>query len=216
MIFAVYWYLHKVWFYRDPKRLPPSQPGIIVSPADGQVIYKKKVVDGKVISEKLGRPIEISEISKEDVKIKEGWLVGVYMSPLDVHFNYAPINGQISRIIHTQAKVNLPMVDFWEYLKLTYLRKAVNLFAKKFHFQNERNTIFLDGDVKLVMVEIADKFVNKINCFVKEGDLVKIGQKVSFIERGSQVDLLILKKDIDFKVKVGQQVYGGKTIIAQY
>lgn len=53
-----------------------------------------------------------------------------------------------------------------------------------------------------------------IDCFVKEGESIKMGQKVSFIKRGSQVDLIVYKKELNFKVKVGQQVYGSKTILA--
>jgi phosphatidylserine decarboxylase len=109
------------------------------------------------------------------------------------------------------------MVDLWEYFKLTYLRKAVNLFDKRFHLENERMSFYLEGDgIEVVVVEIADKFVNKIEKFVEEGDEVELGEKISFIRRGSQVDILILKSDVEIKVKFGEQVYGGKTVLAYY
>jgi len=37
---------------------------------------------------------------------------------------------------------------------------------------------------------------------------------MAFIDRGNQVDLVIFFEDYEFKVRVGQQVYGGKTVIA--
>ncbi len=217
LIGGIYFYLRKVWFYRDPIRTPDEKGRVIASPADGKVIYIRQVKEGKVISKKLGEEIAISELSKITLEDKDGWLVGIYMSPLDVHFNYAPIKGRVEKVFYYQAKVNFPMVDLWEYFKFTFLRKAVDLFDKKFHLANERNTIILKGDdLSVALVEIADKFVNKISCFVKEGEELSLGQKISFIERGSQVDLVIFKRDIELRVKFGDQVYGGKTIIAHY
>lgn len=208
-------YLRRVWFYRDPPRKPMAESDTIISPADGQVTYIKEVNSQNIVCEKLGQPIPVEEISKSKEKIPDGYLIGIYMSPLDVHYNYAPISGTVESIQHSQAKANLPMVDLLEYIRLTYLRKAIDLFSKKFHFQNERNTLFIKGDITVAMVEIADKFVNKIKCFVRAGEDVKIGQKLAFIERGSQVDLFI-PKDCQIIIEVGQQVFGGLTAIASY
>lgn len=208
-------YLRKVWFFRDPKREPDGTEGSIIAPADGQVIYIKEVNADNIVCNKLGQKIPVEEISKSNTKIEDGYLIGIYMSPLDVHFNYAPIEGTIESMKHTQTKINLPMVDLWEYIRLTFLRKAIDLFGNKYHLENERNTIFIKGKISIAMVEIADKFVNKISCFVKQGDRVAIGQKLSFIERGSQVDLFV-PKNTQVKVDLGQQVYGGKTIVASY
>jgi len=205
-------YLRRVWFYRDPARTPPLEKNIVISPADGQVIYIKEVNAQNVICEKLGEKIPVKEISKSNIQIDDGYLIGIYMSPLDVHYNYAPISGVVESIEHSQAKINLAMVDLWEYIKITYFRRAVDLFAKKFHFQNERNTLFIKGDIPIAIVEIADKFVNKINCFVKAGQAVNAGQKLAFIERGSQVDLFV-PRDCDICIEVGQQVFGGLTPI---
>jgi len=212
-------FLRKVWFYRDPDRRPEeNSASSIISPADGQVLYIKHVSSGNVVSEKLGGKIPISELAKVEGLPKEGLLIGIYMSPFDVHFNYSPVSARLGRMFHTQAKVNLPMVDFWEYLRLAVLRRAVDLFGKRYHLENERMTLILEnGDgPKLAMVQIADKFVNKIRPFVAEGDELRVGQKVGFIERGSQVDLIVFSTDVVPAVSVGDQVYGGKTVIARY
>ena len=217
LVAGVVWFLRRVWFYRDPVRIPPDDKDAILAPADGKLIYARRFSDGEVYSEKLGQKIPVTEISKTDFGMGEsGWVIGVYMTPLDVHFNYAPVSGTVYRIVHTQATVNLPMLDMWEYVRITYLRRAIDLFGRKYHLSNERNTIFIDsGRLKMAVVEIADKFVNKIKCFVTEGERVKAGQKLSFIERGSQVDLVIPGDNIKIVARVGEQVYGGKTIIAR-
>jgi len=209
-------YLHHVWFYRDPRRVPPQGEELILSPADGQVVYIKPFAQGKVEVNKLGETIPLEEILKAPGWGDRGWIVGIYMSPLDVHYNYAPIEGKVGDIVHIRAKINLPMLDLWEYFRLTYLRQAVDLFSHRYRLVNERLTVFLHNTrVKVAVVEIADKFVNKIKCFIAPGQEVVKGQKISFIDRGSQVDLVIFREDLEFQVKVGQQVYGAQTIIAR-
>lgn len=217
VIAVVIWFLRRVWFYRDPVRVPPAEAGTILAPADGKVVYIKPFKNGKVVVEKLGQAIPVREIMKAPSLGDCGWILGIYMSPLDVHFNYAPIAGRVVDMVHTRAGINLPMVDLWEYIRLTYFRRAVDLFCHRYRLVNERLTVFLDGEgIKLAMVEIADKFVNKINNFIKPGQVVDRGQKVSFIERGSQVDLVIFSEDLEFTVQVGQQVYGACTVVARY
>jgi hypothetical protein len=95
-----------------------------------------------------GAPIPITEITRADWDgvSPEGWLIGVYMSPLDVHYTYAPIAGTVRRIVYTPARANLPMVDLWEYVSMAWLRRAVDLLGKKYHLQNERQTIFIEGE----------------------------------------------------------------------
>ena len=216
LIGSVYIYLRKVWFYRDPVRVVKAEENQVISPADGQVVYIKPVENGIVVSEKLGEKITIEEISKMTLAKSDGWIIGIYMSPLDVHYNYAPVSAQVEDMQYTSAKANLPMVDLWEYIKITYLRKAVDLFSKKYRLVNERNTVLFKGKVQIAVVEIADKFVSKITPLIKVGEEVEAGQKIGFIDRGSQVDLIIFDENVNFKVKVGQQVYGAKTVIAEF
>lgn len=207
-----------VWFYRDPVRKPDQTGNVIISPADGQVVYIKRFeADGAIYSEKLGRKISLEELTDVPLlKGKGGWIIGIYMSPFDVHFNYSPISGEVKAISYTKAKMNVPMVDFQEYIRISFLRRAFDNFAARFHLENERNSILIDGKFPVAMIEIADKYVNKISCFVEEGQDVPLAHKVGFIDRGSQCDLIIYNEDITFDVKFGDQVYGGKTVLARY
>jgi phosphatidylserine decarboxylase len=108
------------------------------------------------------------------------------------------------------------MVDLWEYVSMAWLRRAVDLLGKRYHLENERQTVFIENErVRVAMVEIADKFVNKITTYVQEGQCVRPAQKVSFIERGSQVDLLIFSRDVEILTHTGAQVYGGQTPVAR-
>lgn len=209
-----------VWFYRDPVRVPEStEAHAIISPADGQVVYIKQFIDGAVYSEKLGRRIELTEIAElPQTAGRSGWIIGMYMSPFDVHFNYAPVAGTVTAQRYTKADANLPMVDLSEYIRIAFLRRPFDNFAAAFHLENERNTVVIQGGgaPDIAVVEIADKFVNKIDIMATEGDTLKVGDKLGFIKRGSQVDVIIFSEDVEWVAEFGQQVYGGQTLLARW
>jgi phosphatidylserine decarboxylase len=63
-------------FFRDPDRTTPQKDSIVVSPADGRVLFVKEVLDDKFIRGKAK-------------------LVSIFMSPLNVHVNRIPISGKV-------------------------------------------------------------------------------------------------------------------------
>ncbi len=71
------------FFFRDPERTPPSEPGIVVSPADGRVTRAGPVTEGEAHS-----PL----------------LVSIFLSPLDVHINRSPIAGRIVDMSYTEGR----------------------------------------------------------------------------------------------------------------
>lgn len=224
---AVLWlgglgFLRYVWFPRDPDHTKTEQdPRAIRAPVYGQVAYIKRVENGNIVTNKLGEQIPIKDITKEDWPTDQpdgnGWLIGIAMTALDVHYQYAPMPGEVGTITHFSCRHNLPMFDFWEYVRITYFRKAVQLFARKYTFENERQTMWINGtDVKVALVLIADKFIDKITTFVGSDLEVRGGSKLSFIGRGSQVDLVICGcPNLKVKVAEGQAVYGPLTVLAE-
>ena len=66
------------FFFRDPKREPPTDPDIVVSPADGKVTR-----------------VEVAE---------SGTVVSIFLSPLDVHINRSPIPGKIVNVLYSPGK----------------------------------------------------------------------------------------------------------------
>ena len=109
------------------------------------------------------------------------------------------------------------MFDLWEYVKITWLRKGVQLFAKKYVFENERQTMWIDAEkARVGLVLIADKFVSKISTYVKEGEAIKSGGKLSFISRGSQVDVVVCDcMNLEVLCAEGDAVSGPSTILAR-
>ncbi len=75
--------LFMVFFFRDPKRVPPSDPNVIVSPADGRVT-------------------RISRLTPEETSSPT--LISIFLSPFDVHINRAPIAGTVTDVSYVPGK----------------------------------------------------------------------------------------------------------------
>ena len=71
-----------LWFFRDPERAIPREPGALVSPADG------KVTDVSVVNTKNGKQARIS----------------IFLSVFDVHVNRSPISGVIRDVRYQRGK----------------------------------------------------------------------------------------------------------------
>jgi phosphatidylserine decarboxylase len=73
-----------VYFFRDPQRVTPLRPGLVVSAADGKISSIEKVIP----------PAELGLGSDERVR------VSTFLSIFDVHINRAPIAGRIVRSLY--------------------------------------------------------------------------------------------------------------------
>jgi len=71
------------FFFRDPRRVAPSDSSLVVAPADGRVTRVKPV---------------------EDQNENSATVVSIFLSPFDVHINRAPIAGKITNVSYTRGK----------------------------------------------------------------------------------------------------------------
>jgi phosphatidylserine decarboxylase len=69
-------FLFTVAFFRDPERMAPSDPNLIVAAADGTIMDIVESDENQVLKTRTRR-------------------VGIFLSIFDVHTNRAPINGRI-------------------------------------------------------------------------------------------------------------------------
>jgi len=162
--------LFMAYFFRDPRRTIPTEADIIVSAADGKV----------------------TRIEEND----EGKLVSVFLSPLDVHINRAPIAGKIVAVDYIRGK------------KVPATRNNAS-------FVNERNSIKIEGEkMTVVCTQIAGIVARRIVCWNKLGDDLEIGQKYGLIKFSSRTDLL-MPENVEILVKIGDRVVGGESIIAR-
>ena len=76
------------YFFRDPQRVTPQRPGLVISPADGRVSAIEEV-----------RPPRELDLGEEP-RLR----VSVFMNVFDVHVNRAPVAGRVTRIAYTPGK----------------------------------------------------------------------------------------------------------------
>lgn len=185
-------------FFRDPARTPPSDKDVIISPADGRIIYAKEVGRGVIPDTIKGKKcIRLKEIAKTDLLSEaDGYIMGICMNILDVHVTRAPIDGTVLLASDIPGKTLSP--KNW-----------------RSEIDNPRTTLILDGQVKLGLVEIGTPYVSKIIKYVRSNETVKKGDRIGRITWGSQFDVIIPSRDVEILVKEGDHVYAGETVLAR-
>jgi phosphatidylserine decarboxylase len=161
------------FFFRNPERSIPLEPGIIVAPADGRVTLVR---------------LATSEAPES--------IVSIFLSPLDVHINRAPIEGEIVDVSYKKGK----------FLMAT---------SAQARLLNEQNTLIIKGEaLTLRCTQIAGVLARRIVCWKQRGERVKCGERFGMIKFGSRTDLL-MPAMIEVVVREGARVRAGETIIGK-
>ncbi len=185
------------FFFRDPERNPPLDSSVLVSPADGTVVYVKEVEDGRFpFSVKNNHTIPLSEFAQADLIPGRGIQIGIAMNYLNVHVNRSPITGRVTMLKPIGGK----------FLSLKHIHALL---------ENERTLmVFENENIKVGIVQIASRLVRRIVPYVREGQMIEQGQRVGMIKFGSQVDLLVQhREDLRVMVKVGDELTAGESIV---
>ncbi len=215
---AAYFYWRYVWFFRNPSRTAPREEGL-VSAADGTVVYVKRVRPGKpVITIKQGLQAALNDIVREDLD-KEKILIGVFMSPFDVHYNRAPLSGCVMDVKHHPPKTTNRHMGA---MHLRTLMRRRPLYRGSMHLiENERTVTRIDGEysgesLPCYIVQIAGGSVRGIDSYIPPGGRVARGEIFGMIRIGSQVDLVLpWKAGMEVLVKPGDRVRAGETLLVR-
>jgi len=161
------------YFFRNPRRSIPLEPGIVLAPADGKVT-----------------------IARQATAENPEALVSIFLSPLDVHINRAPIEGEIVDITYKKGR----------FLMAT---------KEESRLLNEQNCLIIVGsEITVKCVQIAGVLARRIVCWKQRGERVKCGEQFGMIKFSSRTDLL-MPSNVEVLVSVGQHVTGGETIIGR-
>lgn len=178
--FSLVIYLLMVNFFRSPKRIFPGDvENVVVAPADGKVVVIEKV-------------FEPDHFKDERIQ------VSIFMSPMNVHANWYPVDGVVTRVEHQKGKFHK-----------AWLPKAST--------ENERSLVVIkmDDDREILMRQIAGAMARRIVTYSSVGDECFIDQHMGFIKFGSRVDLY-LPLDADIKVALNQKTVGNETVVAEF
>jgi phosphatidylserine decarboxylase len=213
---AGYGFWRYIWFFRNPTRTAPPGDNL-VSPADGTVVYVKEVEPREpVISIKQGVKASINDIVQEDLE-RPRILVGVFMSPFNVHYNRAPVTGAVEFIRHHPPR---PVNRHMGHMHWRSILKRRPIYQNSVHIlENERTVTKFRGhfrgeDVSAYVVQIAGKSVHGIDSYLKPGAQVAKGELFGMIRIGSQVDLVVTRLPaMEVKVRPGDKVRAGETVL---
>jgi phosphatidylserine decarboxylase len=169
-------------FFRDPDRTIATNgkplEKLVVSPADGKVVLMETVDEPEFLKGKAQ-------------------LVSIFMSPLDVHVNRAPMTG---------------LVEYFKYIKGEFLVAHDSAAVHR----NERALIGLQsGNHKVLFAQVAGYIARRIVCPVKAGDSLKVGERFGMIKFGSRVDIY-LPTDAKILCKIGDRTVAGETLVAEF
>jgi phosphatidylserine decarboxylase len=165
--------LASLGFFRDPEREVPVLTRAVLSPADGRVTDIADALDTFV-----GPSIRVS----------------IFLSPLDVHVNRAPISGLVVGTTYSSGR-----------FIAAYKADAAE--------KNERCSIHIQGeDARVTVTQIAGVVARRIVCRVAAGDKLEAGQRIGMIRFGSRTDCY-MPRGTDLRVRVGDHVTGGVTVL---
>jgi phosphatidylserine decarboxylase len=121
--------------------------------------------------------------------------VSIFLSVFDVHVNRSPIGGVVSAV---------------HYQKGQYLNAMNPASAER----NEQNIVTVRGEgIEVTFKQIAGMLARRIVFNLRAGDSVERGQRVGLIKFGSRVDV-VLPAEAVLRVKIGQRVKGGSSVLA--
>lgn len=172
-------YLLVVNFFRSPKRHFQGDPtNVVVSSADGKVVALEEVYEEEYLK---CRCIQVS----------------VFMTILNVHANWFPVDGEVIYTKHHSGR-----------FLAAYLPKSST--------ENERSTVVIrtpDGQLVL-MRQIAGAMARRIVTYAHPGVEASIEDHMGFIKFGSRIDLF-LPLGTDIKVSIGDKTTGGISVIGR-
>ena len=177
--FSVSLYLLMVNFFRSPKRhYEGDVENLVIAPADGRI----------VVTEKVFEPDHFKD---------ERMMVSIFMSPMNVHANWYPVEGTVMRVEHQSGCFHK-----------AWLPKAST--------ENERSLVVIKSlnGTEILVRQIAGAMARRIVTYAQVGEECFIDEHMGFIKFGSRVDVY-LPLDAEVLVNLEQKTVGNETVIAK-
>jgi phosphatidylserine decarboxylase len=176
------------YFFRDPERAGERGAALVVAPADGRIVHI----------------VEVDEPTFLDARAVR---ISTFMSVFDVHVNRYPANGVVRHRAHVPGR----------------FRNAAGLLAST---ENEQASIGIElvalaapewpagPPVRLLVRQIAGLIAQRIITHARVGDMAEQGARFGIIRFGSRVDVYLPVDCARLRVRVGDRVRAGVTVLA--
>jgi phosphatidylserine decarboxylase len=161
-----------------------------------------KVPTGRnlVVSPAHGKVDVIDTVTESEVMGGECRRISIFLSVIDVHVQNAPVSGKI---------------NFYKYT----VGEFMNAVRSECALHNENVLLGIEASdppgKKIGLRLIAGVIARRIVPFVKAGDEIVRGDRISLIQFGSRGEVL-LPLDANIQVKLGDRVVGGETVLATF
>lgn len=174
-----------LWFFRDPPRTVPTEPGLIVSPADGTVTHLDTAPEPDYIG---GDALRCS----------------IFLSVFDVHLNRAPAPGTVEFVRFRPGA-------FFDARREESLVKNQNQDVGIATAKDGEAAL----PAKMVVRQSTGAIARNIVCPVVAGAVLRRGEKYGMIKFGSRTTLFMSQdRPVEWRVKVGDKVKAGVTVLA--
>ena len=195
-------YLGQVWcVYIGPLALVPTIVFVWVLSFFRDPEREIPGAPGLIVSPADGVITHIDEVDQPTFIEGKALRVSIFMSIFNVHVNRAPCDGKVT---------------FLQYRKGEFLNAMIEDSAHR----NEANLMGLqtaDPRMPRILVrQVAGLIARRIVCDCRQGDEFLRGQRFGMIKFSSRVEIFLpLETRIDLKVRVGQKVFAGSTVIGE-
>ncbi|HXL71353.1 MAG TPA: phosphatidylserine decarboxylase [Rhizomicrobium sp.] len=150
-----------VAFFRDPERITPDEPGLIICPADGRMLPLVDAVP----------PLELGLGQRARPRLS------IFMNVFNVHVNRNPISGTVIAKSYRPGK----------FFNASFDKASINNERMSLRVRPEGN----DGTHDLAVVQIAGLVARRIVCDLVQGQGVRRGARFGIIRFGSRVDVYL-------------------------
>ena len=147
-----------------------------------------------IVSPADGKVVEIIKESDPLLPSDNYMRISIFLNVFNVHVNRIPIAGKIEATRFNKGKF-------------------LNAANHKASLDNEQTAILINnGNIKILVKQIAGLIARRIVCYAKEGEEYQLGERFGLIRFGSRTDIFV-PEGTEIKVKEGEIVSGGSSII---
>ena len=157
---------------------------------------------GVVVSPADGKVVAIERLAHDEFVGGPAVMIGIFLSVFNVHVNRSPVDARVIGLTYRKGR---------------FLNALRTVSAR----ENEQLAVRLEENVPpyrlMIVRQIAGAIARRIVCQLKPGDYVTRGQLFGMIKFGSRTELVLPDEPgLQVKVKIGDNVRGGASILARY